>query len=68
MRKIVRELRRQFPDVVVEVSNGSHYRLKLPNGRVVMVSATPSDRRFMQNVRSDVRRTERTGYNEGRER
>ena len=58
MRKIVRELRRQFPDVVVEVSNG----------RVVMLSATPSDRRFMQNVRSDVRRTERTGYNEGRER
>jgi len=56
MRKIIRELRREFPAATVEVAAGNHYRLRLSNGRSVTVSATPGDRRFLQNVRSNVRR------------
>ena len=55
-RKIVRELRREFPDAQIEITNGGHYRLRLPNKRVVIVAATPSCRRFLSQVRADVRR------------
>jgi hypothetical protein len=58
MRKPEHELKRAFPFATIEISRGNHYRIRLPNGRSVIVSATPGDRRFMQHVRSDVRRAE----------
>ena len=61
MRKIVRELQKVFPDVVVEVTAGSHYRLRLGNGRFVVVSAKlRATVKFMQNVRANVRREMKT--------
>lgn len=56
MRKIERELRREFPGAVLEPTGSGHYRLRLPNGRFVIVAASPSSRRFMQNVRATVKR------------
>jgi hypothetical protein len=56
MRKLVRELRREIPGVVISTSGGNHLRLKLPNGGELFVSATPSDRRTMRNVRAAIRR------------
>jgi hypothetical protein len=59
MKKIYRELQREFPAAKIENANGGHIRLRLPNGRSVFVSATPSCRLFLKNVRGDVKRAER---------
>jgi hypothetical protein len=56
MRKIERELRRAFPFAQIEITNRSHYRLRLPNGRSVFVASTPSCPFWLHNVRADVRR------------
>jgi hypothetical protein len=56
VRKLVRELRREFPEAKVEITGKTHYRLRFPNGETVGVSSTPSDRREMRNVRAKVRR------------
>jgi hypothetical protein len=56
MRKIVRELRREFPGADLEPTGGGHYRLRLPNGRFVIVAASPSSRSFMKYVRATVKR------------
>jgi len=64
MRKLEHELKRAFPFATIEILRGSHYRIRLPNGRSVIVSATPSDRRFIMNVRADVRRQMQENDNE----
>jgi len=56
MRKLERELRREFPFARVETTGSNHYRLRLPNGRTVIVSNTPGCREFLRHVRNDVRR------------
>lgn len=56
MKKIRRELQKQFPFAVIESTRGGHYRLRLPNGRSVFTAATPSCWRFWRNVRTDVRK------------
>jgi hypothetical protein len=56
MRRILRELRREFPFARIEVTNGGHYRLHLPNGRTVVVASTPSSRFFLHRARADVRK------------
>jgi hypothetical protein len=56
MRKLERELKREFPDTEIEVTSGGHYRLRLPNGGFVVVASTPSCRRYLRNARRDVRR------------
>jgi hypothetical protein len=60
MKKIYRELKREFPDSKIETANGGHLRICLPNGRKVYAAATPSCPYFMQHVRSDVKRAMRT--------
>ena len=60
MRKIEHELKRKFPFVQIEITNGGHMRLRLPNGEAVFVGATPSDRRNMYNIRSEIRRRMKT--------
>lgn len=57
MKKLRRELEKEFPYAVIEMANGGHLRLRLPNGRSVFTSSTPSDRRTLMNLRSEVRRT-----------
>jgi len=56
MRKIHRELVRLCPGARIEKARSGHYRIRLPNGKVVMASSTPSDRFALNNVRRDVRR------------
>jgi hypothetical protein len=61
MRKLLRDLRREFPFATIETTNGNHYRVTLPNGRVVIVSNTPSCRNTLRIARSDVRRQLKEG-------
>jgi hypothetical protein len=56
MRKLLRELRREFPFATIELTSGNHYRLTLPNHRTVIVSSTPSCRNTLRVARSHVRR------------
>ena len=55
-RKIERLLRREYPTFKLSYTGSGHIRLRLPNGAQVIVSATPSDGRFIKNVRTTVRR------------
>ena len=56
MRKIERELRREFAGATVESTNGGHIRLRLENGETVITASTPSDWRTMRNLRAEVKR------------
>jgi hypothetical protein len=56
MKKIHRELRKEFPFAVIEPMRGGHFRILLPNGRFVIAASPPSCPFFLRNVRSDVRR------------
>jgi hypothetical protein len=56
MPKWLRAIRHEFPGITVSRTGGGHYKLVLPNGQPIFTSSTPSDRRTMRNVRSDVRR------------
>jgi hypothetical protein len=56
-RKIVHELKRAFPNAVLEVTGGSHLRITLPNGKTVIASSTPSCRFALNNVKRDMRRS-----------
>ena len=57
MRKIIRELRKEFgPDVIIETTGRNHYRLLLPSGKSVVVSNTPSYPFYLRHVKRDVRR------------
>ena len=56
MRKIEREIRAIAPEGSTVTRRSRHYRIELPGGGVVVVASTPGDRRFMRNVRADVRR------------
>lgn len=61
MRKLLRELKRTFPDATVRTTGSNHYAITLPNGRVVIVSNTPSSQNFMCDVIADVRRQMKEG-------
>jgi hypothetical protein len=56
MRKIQRDLAREFPLCTIERTGSGHFRIILPNGRTVFAPTTPGDRRALRNVRADVRR------------
>lgn len=60
MRKIERELRKAWPQAAIEPVGG-HYRLRLPNGRRVTTSGTPSHPNWINKVAADVRRAMRSG-------
>lgn len=40
MRKIVRELHKQFPGVEIQVTGHKHYRLRFPGGLIITTSGT----------------------------
>jgi predicted RNA binding protein YcfA (HicA-like mRNA interferase family) len=40
-------------------TRGGHWRLRHPNGGIVVTSSTPSDRRAVLNMRAQMRRAER---------
>jgi hypothetical protein len=61
IRKLERDLKRTFPFATIETTGSNHYRVVLPNGHVVIVAGTPSCRRFMRNVITDVRRQLKEG-------
>lgn len=50
-RKHHRELARLCPGARIERTNSGHFRILLPNGKVVIASSTPSDRHALNNVR-----------------
>ena len=56
MKKIKRELKRAFPFASIPTTTGNHFRIRLPDGQSVFAGSTPSDRRSMKNVRSEVHR------------
>jgi hypothetical protein len=56
MRKIERELRREFPGAQIDTTGSNHYRIVLSNGRKLIVSNSPSDRRWESNMRREARR------------
>jgi hypothetical protein len=56
MRKLLHELRREFPLAKITTTGRGHYRVTLPNGRTVITSNTPSCRRAMHNARAEIRR------------
>ena len=47
-KKIYRELHREFPFAEIVPTKGGHVSLRLPNGRQVFTSMTPSDWRTAQ--------------------
>ena len=61
MRKILRELKREFPDAEIRITGSNHYAVTLRNGRVVIVSGSPGDLNFMRYAVSDARRQMRKG-------
>lgn len=66
MRKLLRDLRREFPSATISTTGSNHYRIVLPNGRKVIVSGTPGCQSLMRNVRADVRRQLREGDGYGK--
>ena len=56
MKKIQRDLKREFNFARVEHTGGGHLRLVLPNGRAVYTASTPSCSRTLANLRRDVRK------------
>jgi len=56
MRKLLRELRREFPFAKIEFTKRGHLRLCLPNGKTVLVASTPGCRHHLRHARADVRR------------
>ena len=51
----LRDLARQY-GASLAVTRRCHYRLDLPNGRVVFAPGTPSDWRAVRNLRAELRR------------
>jgi len=43
----------------VELRNGGHYKFTAPTGRFFFTSATPSDRRALDNILADMKRAEK---------
>ena len=61
MKKLLRELKRQFPDAEIRITGSNHYAVALRNGRVVIVSSSPGDQNFMRQAIADARRQLREG-------
>lgn len=56
-QKIFRMLRDEVPEAEISFTGGGHIKVALPNGKLVFVSASPSDERyFLQNVKADLKR------------
>lgn len=58
-KRILRELRREYPEAVQDFTGGGHIRLRFPDGAQVTCSASPSCPHFMNHVRQNVRRARR---------
>jgi len=59
MKKRMRELRAEYPGTKLELTGGGHIRMRLPSGKFIIVSATPSDHRVRHKIRNTVRHVER---------
>jgi hypothetical protein len=46
----------------VDMTRNSHWRLRGPNQAMLFTGSTPSDHRGVRNLRSDIRRAERTDW------
>ncbi len=65
MNKDLRKLLAEFPGAIARKTGGNHWKINLPTGAVVIASNTPSDRRALAEIRSDLRRAaRRNGQNE----
>ena len=61
MRKLLRELKREFPSARITTTGSNHYRVELPGGGVVIVSNTPGTQDFMRIAIADARRQMKEG-------
>jgi hypothetical protein len=57
--QVRRLLRDECPNAMIERRGSGHFKVRLANGRSIIVSSTPSDRRFLLNLRADIRRAAR---------
>ena len=65
MHKDLKRLLADYPGATARKTGGNHWKINLPNGGIVIASNTPSDRRALQEIRSDLRRAaRRNGQNE----
>jgi hypothetical protein len=56
-KKLERQLRSEFPYADIGHTGSGHFKITLPNGKVVTASATPSDEgHTLRNIRADVKR------------
>jgi hypothetical protein len=61
-KSVIRMLRREVPGAKVEFGGSGHLKLRLPNGKLVTVSATPSGtNNFLRAVRGTIKRQLRKG-------
>jgi hypothetical protein len=56
MKHSIRELTKAFPDAKFSKTNGGHWRIELPNGRVTFTSSTTGDHRTLKNTISKIKR------------
>jgi hypothetical protein len=56
MRKELREIKRTFPGAEITTTGSNHYRVAMSDGRIVIISNTPSRQNFMRNAVADARR------------
>jgi hypothetical protein len=60
MQKLLRELRREFPFAEIQHTRRGHFKLILPNRKIVIVAGSSGDPMFMRHARADIRRQSRT--------
>ena len=56
IRDAIRSVGLELSDVSVESTGSNHYRLTLPNGRVIIMARTPSDYRASRNATAVLRK------------
>jgi len=59
VKKRMRELRAEYPGAKLEITGGSHIRMRMPSGKFIIVSSTPSDHRVRHKIRKSIRYAER---------
>jgi hypothetical protein len=55
-QKIIRELRREYPGSEIGFTGKGHIKLKLPDGRMFTMAATPSDGNFLKQIKRGIRK------------
>jgi hypothetical protein len=55
-QKIIRQLRREYPGSEIGFTGKGHIKLRLLDGRVFTMAASPSDGNFLKQIRRGIRK------------